>query len=918
MGVNPNRVRRTLLPTFEESLARWSEFVPLPAGGAVWLLLPRRRLIPDLLLELIAMEATGARPTDLKLIVAETIPPEGSVEALLHPPPADAVRAALIRLASERPTRQTVAQAIVEETHRLRRIWRMSRLLLEGMESGRDNADARGITPHLAELLPEDRAFLAVFERTRLEVLRAYDREAWAEGYLTLTQFLLGPFRDRYLPVVAARRSAPPGDPGRAALFQVLHHTLPRLAELGAPVAPHISEAIHRALGRDGTSLFQGRFAPIVEAVLDPKAEAALDRWGQTASTVWELRRRRGIPAAAVPLQAVLILGNPAAADLARAEKEVWGRLLGTSRITVASPEQPWTGRRVEARLNSDAIRQAYPSYHRRVLSVLGQIDPRRLREALRNQSLAVAIEGQPPMKITPTMVDLTEALPEGFIEVAWRWGELYLEFPAGTQGIGAPGSPLPLNAARVARHVRHRLSRTPRSEGTLSKLFVSTDEPFRSELLRSAAPLARELGLASVLITDSSHLFSAPETTRGRFARGVPFRVWIPGSRPSVRPRKSRAPRPPEEALPTAAVPEASPGDPDYLSEDEANRSEGIRALLSELDGVVGRPWLGPAKLGAAWDQGLRTPSAIGRADPILLAALPGFGPVLTRELVRRIAPDRPVPEFPQPPAPRAPIERPPPSEPTSAPSERTPAVSQREEPPVPREPEEARRVAVPPAPLPTEVVPVRAGLPERMPHSDLGAPTPPPTSTPAPTSTPNPLPIPSPTPPAAPPDPPGAAVAVGPPPSPTGGVEVRVGPDREPSWELFLAALDAGIPGLWIGRLYPRSLTISAAGADARFLWLSTSVRPNSVAPSDLDGLLAHVQTEVRDGSVRTVILEEIEYLAALNGTPSVRAFLARLDDLARSEHVRILVPLVADLMGGDTGPLQNFSDPPPLDSP
>ncbi|MGI0150403.1 MAG: class I tRNA ligase family protein, partial [Thermoplasmata archaeon] len=394
----PEPLRRTLQPSLEEALFRWSVLAPLPSGGSIWLVLPRRRLGPQLLQELLALEAAQARPAEVRVVVAETLAPEGSAEALAHPPPVDAVRAALLRLSAGNPVRQTLSQAIVEETHRLYRLWGGTRRVLEAMSADGFSGDSRGIAAHLGELLPEDRAFLSALERMRLEVLRAYDRGAWVEGYLRLSRFLDRSFRERYLPVTAARWRAPSGSPSRTALFHTAHHALGRLAELEAPVLPHFAEEIHRALDGDAASLFQGRFGPIVDSALEPGAEAALERWGEIAAAVRSGRRRRRIPSATTPLQAVVVAHETAEAERLRAEPEVLARLFGTKAVEVCGPDRPWTGRRIEVRQNPDALREAFPSSHRRVATVLGQLDPRRIREGLRTQTLSVALGGEPPV----------------------------------------------------------------------------------------------------------------------------------------------------------------------------------------------------------------------------------------------------------------------------------------------------------------------------------------------------------------------------------------------------------------------------------------------------------------------------------------------------------------------------------------
>jgi hypothetical protein len=56
--------------------------------------------------------------------------------------------------------------------------------------------------------------------------------------------------------------------------------------------------------------------------------------------------------------------------------------------------------------------------------------------------------------------------------------------------------------------------------------------------------------------------------------------------------------------------------------------------------------------------------------------------------------------------------------------------------------------------------------------------------------------------------------------------------------------------------------------------------------------------------EGGVRAVILEEIEYLAVVNGVGPVRAMLRRIEAAAKVAGARVWIPLVPELLGG-TGP-------------
>jgi hypothetical protein len=58
---------------------------------------------------------------------------------------------------------------------------------------------------------------------------------------------------------------------------------------------------------------------------------------------------------------------------------------------------------------------------------------------------------------------------------------------------------------------------------------------------------------------------------------------------------------------------------------------------MVDGIDAVLGVPWVGPAKIGYAWEAGLRSADEVLAAPYERLAPIPGFGPWLADEVVRR-----------------------------------------------------------------------------------------------------------------------------------------------------------------------------------------------------------------------------------------------------------------------------------------
>ncbi|HEV2316737.1 MAG TPA: class I tRNA ligase family protein [Thermoplasmata archaeon] len=871
----PLPVRRKLLWAIDEPLRTWAGRPPQPAGGVVWFLLPERRRLPQLLHQLLALEAADVRPSTVRWTLLRTLPPEGSSESLASAPPADAVRAAIVRLAAGIPGRQTLAQAIVEETHRLYRIWTGTRSLLVRMASEEFATEDRLPTTRPSDIPAEDLAFLAAFERTRSEVLRLYERGAWAAGYLRLCRFMDHAVRDRYVPLLLPRLFEPRGSPGKLAAFRVLAYFMPRMAELAAPVAPFTAEAIHRAVRGDTASVFERPYSPILESYLDAGADAALESWGDIVAAVRRGRRLLGLPVAERLRRLVLVAASEERAALLRPQLPVLGRLLRADQVVLHSPSDPWDGRRVEARPNVEAIKRAFPVYHRRIIKVIDQLDGRQIRAALKSQSLAVGVEGQPAIRIPPSMIDVVESLPESVVPFRWRGGEMYAELPAGAAHTVAVGSAVPAELERVRRYLERRVRRSRSGPEAPTKMFLHAGEPLRGLLQRHAEVLAAAIGVGQLLVVDSPRLFVPAETSYGRDRRGQRFLAWIPGQAAPVRRLKAHRRRSGDERAPGGRV--SASGEPaefDCLAPEVKEREERILLLSSELDPGGMLTYLGPTKLGIAWDYGFHSRSEIASAEPGTLGALPGFGPVVAQELIHTLAPDRSLPEIPLPWA-RAMPSR----ELADSAVERDPPIS-------PAVPSPEPEALPPPPPAPAPLAPMIAPtVPSLRPVPAVSTPS---------------------------------AAATPVPPPPPSGVEVSIGPTRVEGWDRFLDALANGMTGLWVGRVFPQPLQAAGAAHDVRFLWLSATTRPNAVRPGEPEAIAAQIVASLQTGEVRAVIIEEIEYLVALNGAPAIRGMLREIDTAARAVHGRVWVPLVPELLGrGTPAEIQNFgAQVPPAD--
>jgi anticodon-binding protein/uncharacterized protein DUF835 len=871
----PVPARQELRPPFEEPLLTWLRIRSAPPIGPVWLFLPARRRAPALFHHLLVAWATGPVPArELRIFPISALPVSDEPHAASTPPAADAERIAYLRFARRTDTRQGFAEAVAGEARWVRRIWELTRSIQEGL--ARDGVPLSGTTNalRLADLFPEDLAFLARFERLRGGVIAEYEHGEWESGFNLMASFIDRELRDGYLRLVRPRRVPDAPAPSRLAVDRVLAHLLVHLSQLLAPVMPFTAEALHRDSSDGEQSVFEQRLLPVQEALLDADAERSLPVWEGLVASLERCRKQlRFEPGEVLPQLVLVALQDDDAARLLP-QIPLLTRIAHAQKVEVYGPSRPWTQRRVLIRFDREAIRQAYPVYYRRMLSVLETLEPKRVREALRTQTLAVAVEGQPAIRVPASMVEVVETLPDRFVSFPWTGGEAYVELPSRISPSSDPSSAhLPAEVERVATHLRWRLRELPEAS-TPAKAFISASEPLRSELQRHVGTLSARSGIVQILPVDSSRLFVPGETSYGRTRRGQEWLVWLPGARTPTRNPKRRARR--EDApIQIASATVLPAGVKDFLADEEVGRVAGVRELLAALDARSGSAAVGATKLGYAWEAGFHTLESMATAEPAALAAVPGFGPALAWSLVQSLAPDRVLPPLP-------------------SLQFATPVLEEPEQPApgvAPDPGEAASRAelanvgpALVPPPAPIELA---QPLPGVAPAPPLSRATPR-TAAPTPRAAPPEVRF-------QPPEPPAEPVR-------EGGVQLHATPSSEDYWDQFLAQTGDGAAGLWVGRVFPPALRAAGASADIRFLWLSAANRPNSVRPTDLAALEAGILSEAEQHRVSAVMFQEVEYLVTLNGPEAVADRLRSLNGHARRLGVTIWVPLSPELLPED----------------
>jgi hypothetical protein len=629
-------VRRRLLPAFEGAAAAWASMDPLPAADAVRLYLNDRRRAPAVVHHLAAMTGVGGSVRDLRLTVLPTLP-EVDLAALIAEHGADAVRAAIVRSTGSPGTAATLVARCAQEHRRLERLWAAARGVLAQLDASGLATGGQPIGGFVGELGPEDRAFLARFERLRIQSLADYDRAAPALAYRRLARFLDNDLAT-YLAWARSRLVLSGVPPPKRAALRTLLHVLSQTTLLLAPVAPHVAESIHRALARPRATVMQETAGGVDRTLLDDDRARAWDRWLSVTRALDRFRRALHLPPGSTLPSVVLALGSDPLADPYRAEAPILERLAHVAKVEVYSPGAPWPGRRRRIEPVESEVQRVYPSRAAQILHLLRRMPERKGTDPGSGGEFTMVVNGE-PTRILPSMVRVRETIPDRVVPVAWSGGEIYAEVPTGQ---GAPARlppPLSTDAFRLVERVEHELRGVPGRAGpTAPEVVVVAPEALSAELAPVAPALAAYLGASRFTIAPAGGSPSPGPRIEGRTHAGARWTVQL--GRPAVpaRQRKLRLPGHGERIRPAYAPADVVPVVMDFSDESVLARQATVRALGQELDDLLGVPLLGPSKLEEAWARGLRSLDDFRAAPWSAIVSIPGFGPSVASALVTKL----------------------------------------------------------------------------------------------------------------------------------------------------------------------------------------------------------------------------------------------------------------------------------------
>ncbi len=279
-----------------------------------------------------------------------------------------------------------------------------------------------------SHLRPEDRWLISRVEKLKSEVTRDMNNYEMHKATRAMEEFILEDLSRWYVRLIRDRMWSEEGDLDKLSAYRVLFDAIASLNMMLAPVCPHITEQVYRAMdgSKDTVHMLDWPTADLTK--LDERLETSMNTVKEIVEIVTRERQTRGVKLR-WPLKRMIVL--PETADSMEAVKALQDILLqqaNVKRIEYVEPGKDWDETVLTVVPNPNAIGKVYRQWAAKIAVLLRSRPARLIKESVEKGEYQLGIEGQ-YLSIEPNMVSFEAALPPDVMAVKYSGGQIYLDF---------------------------------------------------------------------------------------------------------------------------------------------------------------------------------------------------------------------------------------------------------------------------------------------------------------------------------------------------------------------------------------------------------------------------------------------------------------------------------------------------------
>jgi len=276
-------------------------------------------------------------------------------------------------------------------------------------------------------LRPEDRWMLSRTETLKKEVSEAMESYELHRATRAIESFVNEDLSRWYVKLVRDRLWKEGEDRDKTAAFKVLHEALSTAVTVLAPVAPHITEAMHANLHGTPESVHMLSWPSFDPRWIDTKLEEGMQMVREISELIARIRQDSNINLR-WPLKRIVIKAQtPEVADSIIMLKDSLLSQNNIKELQIVPMGEEWEEMILGVVPNPNAIGKVYRQWSSKIAVMLKNRPARTIKAGIDKGEYSLGIEGQ-LVKILPGMVSFTATLPPEVMGAQFSKGEVYVD----------------------------------------------------------------------------------------------------------------------------------------------------------------------------------------------------------------------------------------------------------------------------------------------------------------------------------------------------------------------------------------------------------------------------------------------------------------------------------------------------------
>lgn len=279
----------------------------------------------------------------------------------------------------------------------------------------------------LPTMKPEDKWMISVTESMKKRVTAYMDEYNIHKVCRELEHYILEDLSRWYVKLVRDRVWIEGENKDKYAVYYTLHQSLVTIAQLMAPITPHIAEEIYGNIEGWQPTVNMCEWPEANEQAIDPQLEKNMEIVRTAIEAASRARQEAGTKLRWPLKRAIVVSTDEKVAKALEAMKTLFLSQANVKSLKIFLPGEEWEELDMEVLPNPDAIGNQYRQWATKIAAMLRMQNPRDVKAGIEKGNFSLGIEGQ-VIRIFPNMVKFSYKPPSTMKASEFEGGKIYID----------------------------------------------------------------------------------------------------------------------------------------------------------------------------------------------------------------------------------------------------------------------------------------------------------------------------------------------------------------------------------------------------------------------------------------------------------------------------------------------------------